>query len=293
MIPIKKTNLDDLCNQHFKAVSEQLHIEGKLDTVTSWFKDYGLGLSLKKVITAPVPLLKQIAKRYSNAPSNLILKDMYENRFSKSSKWIGLDRYNAVILVQNLGIKVCPYCNRNYINNVPVGKSTKRTSQLDHFFNKADYPYLAMSFYNLVPVCPACNLLKLKNDISASPYDTNIDWDKAVQFDFGITSADFLKHEKDVYVKICVSDELKENFNVLKLREQYSIHNDLLHEMLIKGIMYSPKRLNEIMKNYSGLFHSREELMGIIYGNYLEVENLEKRPLSKLTRDIVNRLYNK
>ena len=43
--------------------------------------------------------------------------------------------------------------------------------QFDHFYNKSKYPLLAISFYNLVPVCGTCNHTKGKNDVDYSPHD--------------------------------------------------------------------------------------------------------------------------
>ncbi|MEI5890022.1 hypothetical protein DXB51_00100 [Bacillus cereus] len=291
MIPIANPILKELASAHYKAVREQLIIDGNFRKLSYWFKKHGSNISLKDAIMAPVPLLEQIATNYSSAPGNDILKDMYNNLFSKSRKSIGLHKYTSAKLVENLNIKVCPYCNRNHINNVPNGKTVKRTSQLDHFFNKRDYPYLAMSFFNLIPVCPSCNLLKHHYDISASPYDERINWEEAVRFNFGINSADFLKDEKQVFVKVKFSTALQGNFKVLKLDKQYEMHNDIVHELLKKGVIYSPKKLEEIMRNHVGLFQSKEEMLRVIYGNQLETEHLGKRPLSKLTSDIVSRMY--
>jgi hypothetical protein len=290
MIPINHDRLNELANEHFIAIREQLKADRNIKKLSCWFTRHG-SVTLKEAILAPTPLLEQIALEYSKAPINTILKDLYNKKFSKSDNFIGTKKYNAATLVQSLGIKVCPYCNRNYINNVPTNKNIRRTSQLDHFFNKSRYPYLAMSFYNLIPVCPSCNLLKHKYDISASPYDKRIDWDEAVKFNYGITSADYLKEESRVYVKVSYSNDLKENFNILKLDKQYEMHNDLAFELLKKGVMYGPKQLDEIMKNYSGLYKSKEEMLRVIYGNYLDKEELGKRPLSKMTKDIVGRLY--
>ncbi|MFY2253205.1 hypothetical protein ACOSZH_25240 [Priestia megaterium] len=291
MIPINHPDLSKLSLEHFEAVREQLIINGTYAKVDSWFKKNGLGISTKKVITASVPYLEKIALSYNGITPITDLKDMYNNRFSKSRRWIGKNKYTSAKLVEKLGIRVCPYCNRNYINNVSTDKAVKRTSQLDHFFNKKDYPFLAMSFFNLIPACPACNLLKHKFDVSASPYDKRINWDDAVKFSFGITTADFLNDEQKVYVKVRFSDELDKNFSVLKLSNQYLMHNDLLHELLIKGLIYSPTRLEEIKNNFSGLFQSDKDMMRVIYGNYLEKDDLGKRPLSKLTKDIVDKLY--
>mgnify|MGYP000006537395 CR=1 FL=1 len=62
------------------------------------------------------------------------------------------------LVLNSLNLSVCPYCNRQYIfgtdNNRKVG------AQFDHFYSKSKYPYLALSFYNLIPCCPTCNKAK-------------------------------------------------------------------------------------------------------------------------------------
>jgi len=67
-------------------------------------------------------------------------------------------------LVKAVNIDTCPYCNSEYVgvvdlhkieNGIPVIKTVK--GQLDHFYNKEFYPYLAISRNNLVPSCHTCN----------------------------------------------------------------------------------------------------------------------------------------
>lgn len=55
------------------------------------------------------------------------------------------------------GVKVCPYCNRIPIRPFTKDKTTHVTGQLDHFYSKTIYPYLAMTRENLVPSCSICN----------------------------------------------------------------------------------------------------------------------------------------
>jgi len=60
-------------------------------------------------------------------------------------------------LLTMLGVDVCPYCNM-----MPVWVHWDEERQLaivsyDHFYNKATYPYLCLSFYNLIPACSPCN----------------------------------------------------------------------------------------------------------------------------------------
>lgn len=62
-------------------------------------------------------------------------------------------------LQQQLHVGVCPFCNRIYTSTVYRG--TVRAS-FDHFFPKSVYPYLAISLFNLIPICDVCN--KNKSD---------------------------------------------------------------------------------------------------------------------------------
>lgn len=71
-------------------------------------------------------------------------------------------------LLTSLGVKVCPYCQRNYITSYTLeenkeDKVEKATADLDHFYPKKDYPFLALSLYNFIPSCSICNSrMKLK-----------------------------------------------------------------------------------------------------------------------------------
>lgn len=54
-------------------------------------------------------------------------------------------------------IEVCPYCNHTPIRPKSKGGKDYSTGQLDHFYCKELYPYLALTLSNLVPSCGSCN----------------------------------------------------------------------------------------------------------------------------------------
>lgn len=63
--------------------------------------------------------------------------------------------------IRNLNLRVCPYCGDTYIYEsarTQDGKIMIVKPQLDHFLPKSKYPFFAMSFSNLIPSCPSCNL---------------------------------------------------------------------------------------------------------------------------------------
>lgn len=56
----------------------------------------------------------------------------------------------------------CPYCGYVPVELVNVTPGTTKVTRkalldLDHFFSKVEYPYLAISLFNLIPCCHNCN----------------------------------------------------------------------------------------------------------------------------------------
>ena len=70
-------------------------------------------------------------------------------------------------------LKYCPYCNADTVYAFEKGNHKKVASALDHFYPQSKYPFLALSLYNLVPVCSRCNS-QMKGDADmtkvANPY---------------------------------------------------------------------------------------------------------------------------
>lgn len=64
----------------------------------------------------------------------------------------------AYWLQRQLGVKVCPYCNRMYTTTL-FGEHRIRPD-FDHFYPQSKYPYLAVSLFNLIPSCSMCNRKK-------------------------------------------------------------------------------------------------------------------------------------
>ena len=106
-------------------------------------------------------------------PNELIFKRLLVGTFDKYNLIQGasFDHFNEIIydifvngiydgdgtfdkrnFIRNTGLKVCPYCGMEYIR--PTNKSKK---QIDHFFPKRKYPFLALCYYNLIPSCDTCN----------------------------------------------------------------------------------------------------------------------------------------
>lgn len=241
----------------------------------------GKKYSLPDVIKADYSEIAEIANVYNSRQIKMqkkykkfIIDTLYKQRFPRKE------------FVEELQVTVCPYCNRNFVNS-----TYKRTMcDLDHFYDKETYPILAVSFHNLVPVCHACNHAKASNAISYSPHNTKFNTDDLLSFDFYIGGIDYWVDNKQIGIEIDCSRELESNVQELKLREVYQIHSDIVQECIKKAIMFNPNYMTDLFNTYNGLFESEEELYRIVFGNYMEESSYGKRPLSKLTKDILSKL---
>lgn len=219
-------------------------------------------------------------------------------------------------LLTMIGIEVCPYCQRNYISNYKEDKKNKTTADLDHFYSKDEYPYLALSLYNFVPSCQICNrtfkLAKPSENI-LYPYEECFD-DYNVKF--GLTEKvinNILDKETPFKVKINYeknSDEnkkrIKRTIDTFKLDKVYEeSHNGYLKDM-IENIEKYPKTYT---KKLADIFLDKpeeteiedykiyQEKLQVLNDNFQEIikkpyiDKIEKgEPLAKLTKDIMEEL---
>lgn len=241
----------------------------------------GRKYSFPDIIKADYDEIVEIVNVYNS--SNCIMPQKYK-RFIIDTLY--KQRFPREEFVKGLQVTVCPYCNRNFVNS-----TYKRTMcDLDHFYDKETYPILAVSFHNLIPVCHACNHAKANKTISYSPHNKKFSTDNLLSFDFFITGIDYLYDNKQIGIEIDCSSIIRDNVKELKLEEVYQIHTDIVQECVKKAIVFSPEYMTDLFSTYNGLFESEEEIYRVVFGNYLEESVYGKRPLSKLTKDILSNL---
>jgi len=126
----------------------------------NYLKSLNLDMLLKakflKEITDEIGTFSKSSDRYKLL-FYIFVEKGYENFFSKGKNSYGYSAYDFVL---KLGLKTCPYCNRNYTFVVKKGKLRP---EIDHFYPKTIYPYLAVNFFNLIPSCQTCNKTKSNN----------------------------------------------------------------------------------------------------------------------------------
>lgn len=237
--------------------------------------------SFPDIIKADYEEIQEIAKVYNSKENKL--EEKYE-KFIK--KYLYEQRFPRMRFVEELRVTVCPYCNRNFIN--PTSERT--TCELDHFYDKKSYPILAVSFRNLVPVCHICNHIKSRNLIEYSPYNKKYSTDDLISFDYFIKGSDYLTNNEQIGIEINGSNAFESNIKNLKLRELYQLHTDIVQECIKKAIIFNKEYMKDLFNTYDGLFESEEELYRIVYGNFKKESLYGKRPLAKLTKDILDDL---
>ena len=125
-------------------------------------------LELKKVILEkPNVLIEKIGKIKSKTVLNEIIKDIFNYSGKFQSDVI------TPFFTENFDFRTCFYCNKDFITNFDTDKKVS-TFQLDHFYDKGTYPYLALSFYNLIPSCPTCNSSKVKGSKNTFEHDSKV-----------------------------------------------------------------------------------------------------------------------
>lgn len=308
-------DLDKICNEYYytfkddmlKIIKENKSFLNKYRTKSKEKLGVYLKDNLNDLITLPLdelvlkftPILEDVFnKNYTN--KNIKFKKVINSIFffENHSKW------GAYKLTQVLNINACPYCNRTYITT--LGSENKKFSRpdIDHFLAKSKYPYLRMSFYNLIPSCVICNRnAKGKKETSLEkniyPFTNgfeNIGTENYVRFNYrpknymdaigkGEPLIEFSFNGDEKHIKKC-----KNNIDLFRLEEQYSMQfNELNHLMQLKQY-YSVAYLEDLTRKYPHLLQDYKEAYKLAFGKEYELTKDDNLPLSKFTRDILKEL---
>ena len=201
-------------------------------------------------------------------------------------------------LGDDIGVKVCPYCNRSYIFTL---KKDGVRPQYDHFYSKMHYPYLAVSLYNLIPSCSICNQAKSDFDTYKEPFinpytdeygydiffETKFDGDisyllgKNTNFKLNINCDNA---STDMQVK--AQNSIRE----LHTQELYSKHKDYVRDIIRAKQIYTDEYMQNLLSQFPQIFDSIADIQQMAYMNYLNKDQWGDRILAKLTYDIIHEL---
>lgn len=218
----------------------------------------------------------------SNSDENKILKYIFITHGYENITFEKLE------FIKKINIDSCPYCNRNYIYY--LSKSSKIKPEIDHFYPKSIYPFLGLSFFNLIPSCQTCNGFGGKE--SADPEDKDLVNPYLIEyndfkFTYKIKSINFINPLLDKSsIELKFLHQLDGNVEVFKLDKLYNLHNDHALELIIKSQIAYSKKYREYLESYTGFNFNENEIERMILGNYSKQEEAHKRPLAKLYQDI-------
>lgn len=255
--------------------------------------------SIKYVYTGVVDFLQ-----YASKSELKLLKDLKDKEISEIVQY----RSNESIkLITDLS-HIPELASYEFEDNFDKIISTKRNYfTLDHVLPKSKYPFLSLSFFNLIPSCYVCNsrLKHVKEFDSSevkicSPSSYNFMIDKELSFAFNCSDVfdndGNLKKEKDFTLdidKLTIelnipnsNDTIEKYLKIFKLKGRYQGHNSEVLKLINKKVKYPDNFIKEVS---SKIGKTEDEIKIMIFGEELFTLNSDI-PLDKMRRDIAEQL---
>ncbi|WP_438296397.1 HNH endonuclease [Sporosarcina sp. FA15] len=219
-------------------------------------------------------------------------EDFYEDAVLSNSNVWGAYEY-----LQKLECNICPYCDRQFIYTFNKNKKKVR-AELDHFYPKSIYPYLALSIMNLVPSCHQCNSsfkgakdpieLNLLNPFSEG-FNNNL-CIKILGKDANVLMGLSTNFEIDFSVEtsdVVLADRIRGSIRLFALNENYVAHKMYVKDLIRKSYIYDELMLGDIKSILEDSSYSIEELRRITFPEENIDQNSGKHVLTKLSYDIL------
>lgn len=209
-------------------------------------------------------------------------------------------------LIDNLKLDVCPYCGRSYITSIRKNHNKHVLKpQIDHYFPKHKYPFLAMTYRNLIPCCNVCNMSGAKGtndpiDFTTADHSTRSGYkeflmnpyeysEDELNFDFELLDINLLRPES--YNVIFNAPNYEKGYKEwLALDLLYKQHSDLVRDDVVKSfLLYTalPRLYNASFSiSGSGLKLLTQCIMGFEYDHSKD----SNRIMSKFHREIFSKI---
>lgn len=236
---------------------------------------------------------------------NILLYGLgYNSKFSKVNKVECDSRWNRHELLKMLNIKVCPYCNRQYITSYQrEGGAIWSTADIDHYYPKSCFPLLSMNLYNMIPSCNICNSklkgnrVKGKKDVHLYPYcdesdNMKFNCDEYMLQCYSIGKAKAEDLEIDIVNQGKDEDlekKVEQSKEIFRLGEVYKVHSNEMVALIDKVKCYDAWFYNKVMnKDYPNVLNGYGELAHMMF-DFLSKEEGDE-PLIKMKKDIYKQL---
>ena len=322
MIPIDitKSNIIEAREHHIKcltpkilkSVSDSNNLQIKSFLTEEKIK-YILGESPKKIYQLNLLFLRKTINSFrlkdwevcnNNTPEETAhLKSIFNDVYTEIEKIFNYENfttkkkkeYDAYHLAEKLDIPTCPYCNRMYTKTV-MGEAGEKIirPEFDHWFPKSQYPLLALSFYNLIPSCHICNSNlkgKIKPDLKYHFHPYNPINNFHPIFSYELKDYDSYKIKIGFRGEFDEKGKFEESLKIFELENIYQAHEDEVKDLIKIRQAYSDKYIDILNNSLEKKIHlSKEEVYRLAFGVHYEEDKFDRRPLSKLKKDILTEL---
>jgi len=231
--------------------------------------------------------------------------------------WEEKPQWSGWLFLKELGASTCSYCNSDgvftlkYEQQVKENKGQKKQrvikhkkSELDHFWPRAEFPFLGLSLYNLVPSCTRCN-----RNIKGANYEPlgemvhpySHDFHDGAKFYAVFKDYKGLTHPNDTGVDVIIdrptgphsvdlAKRAKKSAEFFHLEEVYNqIYEPEVNDVVRKVLYFPESYLADLRKRYPGIDESVLNRMTL--GTSLNPADINKLPHEKLRQDIHSQLW--
>lgn len=194
-------------------------------------------------------------------------------------------------LIKENNIYICPYCKRNYINIITSKNETDFIIKpdLDHFYDKARYIFLAATIDNLIPSCTVCNG-KLKGSIDF--YKNKHRHPLVEENVIDTVTFNYIGSDNTIFIeeKNLLKNTDKISFNSLstfRIEEVYNTHKEILFNIKNKYHHYNKVK----RKNISNMLPSlnNREILRTVFYEYFHLDK-NKEPMYKMKKDLFDKI---
>lgn len=222
----------------------------------------------------------------------------YGSKFRDATGW-NTGKY--IEAMKTAGLKFCPYCNKTELTSHPTEPESSKYHKgpLDHFYDKDTYPYLALSIYNLIPVCDRCNNIKGKKptslDTHSHPFSD--DYDQLMRFGVsdpvGATtntgnSSLSLTLNPTGDARSGMAEKLGEDIDLLEgYNESGSVAKDVARKALENAARYRKSSLTWIRQLADADNVSLEQAVSDKFGVAAKGSDINQRHMGKLRHDLM------
>ena len=286
-----------------------LYNRRKIKPIENWCREH-LHISFAEVVCARPAKLMSLRNRLDDLRHRNVSIDQDSGDYLTGTLYKTLDQSNLcgnakTILLESLGVAVCPYCNRNFVYNIENSQTGRLlpTCELDHFLPKNKYPLLAVSFYNLIPSCHFCNHTKGTQELKAFyPHLLSSAETGQIRFSYWPVGTDYHTNKDSVAVVIIVPASIKQPVNrwhgwkrshivhdieVLKLRQLYEKHNDVVQKLLLKHAMIDESYVQAMYESFARWFSSKKAVRDLLLDAPSDLQDAADTPLGKLKFDVL------